>query len=91
MGRCQNNFFGHSITATGLLTGQDVLKKIKDIKEHFDAVILPKNMMRETENVFLDDMTLEDFSQKIQKPVVLISPDGASFFKALSGNLEQND
>ena len=86
----ENKFFGPTITATGLLTGRDILNEIQQFDGDFDGVILPKNIMRETENVFLDNMTLEEFSLKLGKKVTLIYPDGASFFKALSGTLEEN-
>ena len=85
----ENEFFGKTITATGLLTGRDILAKINQTTQDFDCVILPKNMMRETENVFLDNMTLEEFAQKSGKKVMLISPDGASFFKALAGEITE--
>lgn len=80
-----NKFFGHTITCAGLLTGGDVAEAILNFKEEYDEVILPKNMMKETENVFLDGMTLESLRQKIGKPVKIIEVQGNHFFNALAG------
>lgn len=80
-----NKFFGPTITCSGLLTGGDVSEAILNFKEDYDEVILPRNMMKETENVFLDGMTLESLRQKIGKPVKLIDVQGNHFFNALAG------
>lgn len=80
-----NKFFGPTITASGLLTGGDVKEAILNFKEPFDEVVLPKNMMKETENVFLDGMTLEELQNSIGKPVKLADVQGNHFFNVLAG------
>ncbi len=82
-----NKFFGPTITATGLLTGQDVLEAVLAFDGQFDKIVLPKNMMRETENVFLDGMTIEDFEAAVKKPVILADVGGEGFFNVLSGKV----
>lgn len=48
----QNNFFGHNITVTGLLTGRDILAQIRAWLEAVpgrtlgDRLLLPQNMLR---------------------------------------------
>lgn len=80
-----NKFFGPTITASGLLTGGDVKEAILNFTEPFDEVVLPKNMMKETENVFLDGMTLEELQNSIGKPVKLADVQGNHFFNVLAG------
>src|SRR5699024_4330371 len=50
-----NRFFGEQITVSGLLTGQDLKGQLtgQDLGE---CLLLPCNMLRDGENVFLDDM-----------------------------------
>lgn len=52
-----NDYFGHSITVTGLLTGQDICSQLSG-KELGDNLLLPTNTLKADENIFLDDMTL---------------------------------
>lgn len=80
-----NKFFGPTITCAGLLTGGDVMEAILNFDKDYDEVILPRNMMKETENVFLDGMTLEELQQKIGKPVKLTEVQGNHFFNILAG------
>lgn len=80
-----NKFFGPTITASGLLTGGDVKEAILNFDKDFDEVVLPRNMMKETENVFLDGMTLESLQKQIKKPVKLADVQGNHFFNVLAG------
>src|SRR5699024_12779905 len=55
----RNDFFGEMITVSGLITGQDLIAQLKD-QPLGETLLLPCNMLREGENVFLDDVTVED-------------------------------
>ena len=61
-----NDYFGHSITVTGLLTGQDICSQLSG-KELGDNLLLPTNTLKADENIFLDDMTLEEFEKNYCK------------------------
>ena len=50
----RNDFFGENITVSGLITGQDLMAQLKD-KELGDRLLLPENVLRSGEDVFLDD------------------------------------
>jgi len=63
-----NNFFGHTVTVTGLLTGQDILKALAG-KKIGDLLVLPSVMLRDGEDVFLDDLTVEEFAGRLGVPV----------------------
>ena len=59
----KNDFFGHTVTCTGLLTGVDILAALKKYREDtgaFDEIILAGNTMKEFEDVFLCGMTLKE-------------------------------
>ena len=70
-----NNFYGESITVTGLLTGKDIYEQLKD-KELFDELLIPKNALRQGEETFLCDMTVSELSEKLRVPVTPSGDDG---------------
>lgn len=61
----ENEFFGKTVTCTGLLTGVDMLAAVVDYleKEAADEIILAGNTMKEFEDVFLCGMTLAEFKK----------------------------
>ena len=77
-----NDFFGHSITVSGLVTGQDIIKQLSG-RELGARVIIPANMLRHGEGVFLDDVTLEQLSDALHRPVVVSETDGYSLVDTL--------
>ena len=77
-----NDFFGHSITVSGLVTGQDIIKQLSS-RELGARVIIPANMLRHGEGVFLDDVTLEQLSDALRRPVVVSETDGYSLVDTL--------
>jgi putative radical SAM enzyme (TIGR03279 family) len=54
----RNNFFGETITVSGLVTGRDLVEQVKDY-DGFDKVIIPRSMLKRDEDIFLDNITLE--------------------------------
>ena len=60
----RNDFFGESITVSGLITGQDLIAQLKD-QDLGDELLLPSNMIRSGERVFLDDLTIEDAEEAL--------------------------
>lgn len=77
----RNDFFGENITVTGLLTGQDILNQLKG-KDLGDLVLLPENVMRLEEELFLDDMKLSELTNALQVPVDIVKSSGCEFVKA---------
>ena len=77
-----NDFFGHSITVSGLVTGQDIIKQLSS-RELGERIIIPANMLRHGEGVFLDDVTLEQLSDALRRPVVVSETDGYSLVDTL--------
>ena len=80
----RNDFFGELITVSGLLTGQDILAQLKD-KELGDRLILPVNVLRFGEDVFLDDYRLSDLEKSLQVPIDIVKSSGWDFVEAIMG------
>ncbi|MFH1700020.1 MAG: DUF512 domain-containing protein [Candidatus Zixiibacteriota bacterium] len=62
-----NDFWGDTVTVTGLLTGNDILKRLKNQKP--DILLLPPNCLNADE-LFLDNLSLEEFTKEIGCPVL---------------------
>ncbi|UCD16303.1 MAG: DUF512 domain-containing protein [Candidatus Zixiibacteriota bacterium] len=56
----ENSFWGSTVTVSGLLTGQDLLKALRNIYKEFDLAIIPPNCLN-NDRLFLDDMSLQQF------------------------------
>lgn len=79
-----NNFFGHEITVSGLLTGADIYDQLKD-RELYDELILPPNVLRAEGDLFLCGMSLDELSEKLKVKIRLSSNEGAGFISAMLG------
>ncbi len=78
----KNNFFGEKITVTGLLTGGDIISQLRG-EDLGDALLLPSNTLKADEDIFLDDMTLEEFQKALQVPVIIVQSNGMSLFNSI--------
>lgn len=79
-----NHFFGESITVSGLLTGKDMTEQLEG-KTLGDELLIPCNTLKADEDIFLDDMTLEELSERLGVPVVPSSDAGDGFIRSLLG------
>lgn len=63
----ENNFFGKTITVSGLLTGQDIEAQLKAAEKSSlgERLLLPANTLRAGEDVFLDDIHLQELSESL--------------------------
>ena len=80
----RNDFFGGTVDVTGLLTGQDIVKALKG-RELGDEILLAGNMMKAGEDIFLDDMTLEELSQALHTPAWRVPNTGDALLMAILG------
>ncbi|MCL2568127.1 MAG: DUF512 domain-containing protein [Oscillospiraceae bacterium] len=78
----QNDFFGHTITVSGLVTGGDIRAQLQG-RDLGKRLFLPRSMLRHGEGVFLDDMTVEELSAALGVPVIPVDVNGASFLDAI--------
>lgn len=77
-----NKFFGETVTVAGLVVGGDIADALRDRKDVGDTLLLPRVMLKETENVFLDGMTLEQLKRITGKKIV-VTADGYEFCRAI--------
>ena len=56
-----NNHFGTTVNVSGLLTAHDMKSTLETIKEPFDGILIPESCLRAGDNIFLDDVTLQEF------------------------------
>ncbi len=78
----KNDFFGEMITVSGLLTGQDLLAQLKT-RPLGDKLLLPQNMFKSGETIFLDDMTLDTLEKALQVPIDIVKSSGQDFLNAI--------
>jgi len=63
-----NEYFGETVTVSGLLVGSDIERALLERGGGFDRVLLPPNCLKEGE-IFLDDGTRSDLERKLGVPV----------------------
>jgi putative radical SAM enzyme (TIGR03279 family) len=78
----RNDFFGEMITVSGLLTGQDILAQLKD-KPLGDKLLLPQNVLKSGESIFLDDMTINELENSLQVPIDIVKSSGQDLIDAI--------
>jgi putative radical SAM enzyme (TIGR03279 family) len=79
-----NDFFGHSITVAGLVTGQDLLAQLDGV-ELGEELLIPANMLRHEQDKFLDDVTLEQVRERLGVPVTPVENDGFELLSRMLG------
>lgn len=82
-----NDWFGHTITVAGLLTGRDIVNHLKRSGYHRDVVI-PHTVLKEFENVLLDGMSVADIEKELDCKIH-ISCSGKSLIYILAGKDEE--
>ena len=80
----KNNFFGESITVSGLLTGKDICEQLSG-KELGDRLLIPSAALRSGEDIFLCGMTLGELSEKLNTEIRVTENDGFDFIDAVFG------
>lgn len=75
----KNKFFGETVTCTGLLTGRDIVDAVLAYEKEFgkvDAIVLPKDVLKEFDDVFLCGMTLEELRKSLKGTDVFVNKEG---------------
>ena len=84
----ENKFFGSTVNCTGLLTGGDLVEAANGFKEDYDYIVLPKHVLKEKSDIFLDGMTVGEMEKKTGKKIIVSDGSGEGFFASLSGKKE---
>lgn len=87
--KIDNNFFGTSVTVSGLLTGGDIISQIRG-KLSSKTLLLPENLLRAGTDILLDGLTLCDIETALEVRAVAVKIDGAEFCNALCMRGGQN-
>ncbi len=81
-----NHFFGEQITVSGLLTGQDIIAQLKG-RVSGSRLLLPCNLLRSGEEVFLDDITLSHLENALQVKTDIVKSSGQDLVSCLMREL----
>ena len=82
--RIINNFYGESITVSGLMTGRDICEQLSCLPLGCELFI-PENSLRDGEDVFLCGMTVPELEERLGVRVTVCENDGYEFVRAILG------
>ena len=80
----RNDFFGETITVTGLITAQDLIAQMKN-KKLGDELLISSAMLRHGSAIFLDDLTVGDVERELNVRVRAVQNDGYELLDAVMG------
>ena len=84
----KNDFFGGGVSVSGLVCGCDIINQLKD-RINTEVLLIPHSMLRDDDNIFLDDTTVEDVEKALNVKIVPVLNDGYEFIeKILDEELE---
>lgn len=78
----KNEFFGGGVNVAGLVCGRDIINQLKD-KPKYDNMFLPRVMLRDGEDIFLDDVTVAQLEQELGVKLDFIENDGYDFVEKI--------
>ncbi|MDR0917213.1 MAG: DUF512 domain-containing protein [Oscillospiraceae bacterium] len=80
----RNDFFGETVDVAGLVTGGDIIRTLTETPPR-GRILLPRNMLRHGETVFLDDVPVSQLTALFGVPVRIVEQDGADLLSAMIG------
>ena len=78
----KNNFFGGGVSVAGLVCGSDI---IEQVKTDADYLMIPDVMLRDDDEIFLDDVTLSDVEKALGVKIKTSLNDGYDFIEKILG------
>ena len=79
-----NDFFGHTITVSGLITGVDLINQLTG-NELGEELLISRSMLRSEGDLFLCGTSVEELQKELKVKVITVEQDGASFVSSLLG------
>ena len=76
----KNEFFGGGVNVSGLITAGDILRTVADASE-FDELFITECMLKSGDDVFLDDMSLSELSERLSVKITPTQNDGYTFIE----------
>ena len=80
----RNDFFGERITVSGLLTGGDIMAQLKE-HGYYKEVLLPRNVLKADEDIFLDDVKLTELEDALQVKCKIVQSSGRGMLFSMMG------
>lgn len=80
----RNDFFGETITVSGLITATDILKQLEN-KNLGTELLISSSMLRRDTDVFLDDLTVSDVENRLNVKIIPVENDGFALLDAILG------
>lgn len=80
----KNDFFGETITVTGLITAQDLIAQLKG-KNLGDELLISSAMLRRDTQDFLDDLSVSDVEEALNTKIRANGNDGYELLDAIMG------
>lgn len=80
----KNDFFGGKISVAGLVTATDIEKQLKD-KQLGEELLIPSVMLRNEGDMFLDSITVNDLSERLNVKITPVNNDGYELVNAILG------
>jgi len=68
---------------SGLITGRDIASQLSG-KNLGSELLIPQNMLRHGEDVFLDDLTIPELSKALRVSIRIIDQDGADLLNTIT-------
>ena len=84
-----NEFFGEQINVSGLVVGGDLIAQLKG-KPLGDALLISSSMLRFENDLFLDDVSVDDVEKKLNIELLPINTDGKMLLDAILGKEEED-
>jgi putative radical SAM enzyme (TIGR03279 family) len=81
--KIRNEYFGEEVTVSGLVTGGDIIKQLKGIVKN--TLLIPKEMLKSDEDVFLDDLMLNEVEDELGVRIVPVKVNGYSLINEIIG------
>ena len=83
----KNDFFGEYITVSGLIVGSDLIAQLRG-KPLGEELLISSNMLRFENDLFLDDVHIDDASKTLNVKITPVNTDGEMLLNAVLGTLE---
>ena len=81
----RNDFFGETVTVSGLTVGGDLIAQLQPRKSELGSrLIIPKCMLKADEDIFLDDVTLEQVCAALELPVIPVGEEPQDLIAAVT-------
>lgn len=80
----KNEFFGGEVNVSGLVVGRDIINQLKD-KPKAEILCIPHSMLRDEDEIFLDDTSIADVEKALGMEIVPVINDGYEFIEKIIG------